>query len=462
MPLNLLADRPARNERPSRARLTLELSQITRNIGPMSPAPKSEAKVERDALQRADRSWLAHFPDVINRMVRAGTEEYPSQTKRRLIITNITGYLAAASAFAMALSYASHDIVMLRWAVIVSLITVAVCSSIPFLHRFGAGVAAPVLATWLFASVFAFAFMFGRDTGMQLNYFGAAAVAFVIFGLNRMGMILIAILSGLALHFAIQFVFVRGYIQDSVPDWFIAQLYVVSATSIMAIVAIVVWYALRMAADAEERSERLLRNVLPDSVAEQLKNRPNQMVAERYDAATVLFADLSGFTPLSRQMDASEIIDLLNAIFTRFDEAGTKAGTEKIKTIGDAYMAVSGLPLPNPNHAGVMVDLALEMQRLISEVSAERGHDLTLRIGIATGPVAAGVIGQTKFAYDVWGETVNLASRLESHGEIGRIHVCEETQRRLATSHAFEKPPPVDIKGVGRTQTWFLADHRQA
>ncbi len=417
--------------------------------------------MEREALQRVDKSWLSRFPDVINRMVRAGTDGFAPHTKRRLIITNITGYLAAASALSMALSYASHDIVMLRWAVIVSLITTAVCSSIPFLHRFGASVAAPVLAAWLFASVFAFAFMFGRETGMQLNYFGAAAVAFVIFGLNRMGMILIAILSGLALHFVIHFFFVKGYIQSSVPDWFVAQLYVVSATSIMAIVAIVVWYALRMAADAEERSERLLRNVLPDSVAEQLKNKPNQMIAERYDAATVLFADLSGFTPLSRKMDASEIIDLLNAIFTRFDEAGTRAGTEKIKTIGDAYMAVSGLPLANPNHAQDITALALEMQTLIKQISEERGIDLTLRIGIATGPVAAGVIGQSKFAYDVWGETVNLASRLESHGEPGRIHVCKETRNRLADSHRFDQPAPMDIKGVGLTQTWFLTEPSQ-
>ncbi|MEM1199435.1 MAG: adenylate/guanylate cyclase domain-containing protein [Pseudomonadota bacterium] len=423
----------------------------------MSPAHQPETKVERDALQRVDRSWLARFPDAIARMVRAGTDGFPSQTKRRLIITNVTAYLAAASAFAMALSYAFHDLLMLRWAVIVSLITVSVCLSIPFLHRFGAGVAAPVLATWLFVSVFAFAFMFGRDAGMQLNYFGAGAVAFVIFGLNRLGLILVAILSGLALHFAIHFLFLKGYIQSSVPDWFIAQLYVVSATSIMAIIAIVVWYALRVAADAEERSERLLRNVLPDSVAEQLKNRPNQMIAERYDAATVLFADLSGFTPLSRQMDAADIIDLLNTIFTKFDEAGAKAGTEKIKTIGDAYMAVSGLPLPNPNHARDILELAKEMQQLIALVSEQRGLDLSLRIGIATGPVAAGVIGQAKFAYDVWGETVNLASRLESHGQEGRIQVCEQTYAALAETHAFEKQAPMEIKGIGRTQTWLLA-----
>lgn len=424
----------------------------------MSPSPKPRTKVERDALQRVDRSWLARFPDAVTRSVRAGTEGFPSQTKRRLIITNITAYLAAASALAMALSYAFHDIVMLRWAVIVSLVTVSICLSIPYLHRFGPGVAAPVLATWLFVSIFAFAFMFGREAGMQLNYFGAAAVAFVIFGLNRLGLIMVAILSGLVLHFGIHFLFLKGHVQSSVPDWFVAQLYVVSATSIMAIVAIVVWYALRVAADAEERSERLLRNVLPDSVAEQLKSRPNQMIAERYDAATVLFADLSGFTPLSRQMDASEIIDLLNAIFTRFDEAGAKAGTEKIKTIGDAYMAVSGLPLPNPNHARDIVELAKEMQRLIASVAHERGLELTLRIGIATGPVAAGVIGQAKFAYDVWGETVNLASRLESHGQAGRIHVCDQTYSALAGTYKFERQAPIEIKGIGRTQTWFLAE----
>ncbi len=410
----------------------------------------------RQTLERPDKSWLRRFPNIFNCIVRAGTEGFASQTKRRLIVTNITGYLATISSLNYAVTYALHNFEALKWPVVVNLISAATTASMPLLHRFGTAAGGIVLAMSLFTTIFYFTYIFGREAGIHLNYFGAAAAAFVIFGLRRLPLIILVVLAGLALHLTAQFKFVTGAVADQIEPWFAPQTYLFSAASIMLIIAIVVWYSFRMAADAEERSERLLRNVLPDSVAEQLKARPGEMIAERYDEVTVLFADLAGFTPLSRTMDASEIVNLLNAIFVRFDDAAERAGVEKIKTIGDAYMAVGGLPERVPDHASRIARLALEMREAIAEVARTHRANLNIRIGIATGPVAAGVIGQAKFAYDVWGDTVNLAARLESYGAVGRIHISSETREALGNKFELEKRPKIDIKGVGPTQTWFL------
>lgn len=410
----------------------------------------------RETLERPDKSWLRRFPDIFNRIVRAGTDGFPSQTKRRLIVTNITGYLATISSLNYAVTYALHNFEVLKWPVIVNLLSAASTASMPLLHRFGSAVGGLVLATSLFITIFYFTYIFGREAGIHLNYFGAAAAAFVIFGLRRLPIIVLVIIAGLVLHLTAQFKFVTGAVAGQIEPWFVPQTYLFSAGSIMLIIAIVVWYSFRMAADAEERSERLLRNVLPDAVAEELKARPGQMIAERYEEVTVLFADLAGFTPLSRTMDASEIVGMLNAIFVRFDDAVAHTGVEKIKTIGDAYMAVGGLPERVPDHAERIARLALEMQDAIGEVAEAQGVDLNIRIGIATGPVAAGVIGQAKFAYDVWGDTVNLAARLESHGKVGRIQISSETRAKLGDAFTCEDRGEIDIKGVGMTRTWFL------
>ena len=410
----------------------------------------------RETLERTDKSWLRRSPDVFRRLVHAGTDGFPSQTRRRLIVTNITVYLATMSSLSYAVNYAIHNFEALMWVVIGNLLSAASTASVPFVHRFGSLAGGLLLAVTIFTTIFYFSYVLGRDAGIHLNYFGAAAAAFVIFGLARLPLIVAAIVSGLIFHLVAQLTFVSGSAAAEIEPWFVTQTYVFSACSIMAIVGIVVWYSFSMAAEAEERSERLLRNVLPDSVAEELKARPGQMIAERYDEVTVLFADLAGFTPLSRTMDASEIVGMLNAIFVRFDDAVARTGVEKIKTIGDAYMAVGGLPERVPDHAERIARLALEMQEAISEVAEAQGVDLNIRIGIATGPVAAGVIGQAKFAYDVWGDTVNLAARLESHGQADRIQISSETRKKLGGAFTCEDRGEIDIKGVGMTRTWFL------
>jgi class 3 adenylate cyclase len=204
-----------------------------------------------------------------------------------------------------------------------------------------------------------------------------------------------------------------------------------------------------------EKSERLLHNILPATIAERLKNG-EATIAESFSDVTVLFADLSGFTEFSEYVDPQQVVGLLDEIFSTFDHLAHAHGVEKIKTIGDAYMAVSGLPVPRPDHAEAMAVMAIGMQDAFRSVMRNRGLALELRIGMHSGPVAAGVIGRQKFTYDLWGDTVNLASRMESHGEPSRIHVSPTTRALLGDAFRFADRGEVSVKGRGTLHTFFL------
>ena len=204
-----------------------------------------------------------------------------------------------------------------------------------------------------------------------------------------------------------------------------------------------------------EKSERLLRNILPDTVAERLKNNLGT-IAESYPSVSVLFADLCGFTTFSQHVDASQLVDLLDDIFSAFDHLANAYGVEKIKTIGDAYMAVAGLPEPRDDHAEAVAGMALGMLEAFRGVMRNRGLSMEVRIGIHSGPVVAGVIGKHKFSYDLWGDTVNTASRMESHGEPSRVHVSEATQLMLKDRFRFADRGEMAVKGKGLQRTFFL------
>jgi guanylate cyclase len=204
-----------------------------------------------------------------------------------------------------------------------------------------------------------------------------------------------------------------------------------------------------------ERADRLLHNVLPEEIAARLKISPG-VIAERFDAVSVLFADVVGFTPMAAKLSPEELVAVLNEVFTRFDALATQYGVEKIKTIGDAYMAVAGVPKPRTDHAAAVADLALAMCLTIAEARAKTGFDLRLRIGICSGPAVAGVIGTRKFAYDLWGDTVNTAARMESHGLADGIQVSESTFSALGAAFLLEARGAVEIKGKGPMQTWLL------
>jgi adenylate cyclase len=214
-------------------------------------------------------------------------------------------------------------------------------------------------------------------------------------------------------------------------------------------------YSVRARDAALAQSDGLLLNVLPRSIAERLKREPG-IIAERYDEVTVLFADIADFTPFAERTSPEQVVGVLDEIFSAFDQLALQRGLEKIKTIGDAYMVAGGLPEPRADHVEAVVELALEMQAEFARLCESLGLGLAIRIGIDTGPVVAGVIGRHKFTYDLWGDTVNTASRMESHGVAGRIQVTQTTYRHLQDHYRFEERGEVEVKGKGLQRTYLL------
>ena len=215
----------------------------------------------------------------------------------------------------------------------------------------------------------------------------------------------------------------------------------------------------RQLAEERDRTESLLRNILPNPIADQLLSSPGT-IAEKHDDVTVLFADLVGFTTLSERLDAERVVEFLDRIFSEFDKLCDQYGVEKIKTIGDAYMAAGSVPTQRGNHGQMVIELGLDMLEVLGRFRAETGDDCELRIGVHCGPVVAGVIGRRKFIYDLWGDTVNIASRMESHGVPGRVQVSEEVTKRLGDRYVVEPRGLIQMKGKGPTSA-FLVRRRE-
>jgi guanylate cyclase len=211
----------------------------------------------------------------------------------------------------------------------------------------------------------------------------------------------------------------------------------------------------------QDRSEQLLLNILPAPIAQQLRDGQTT-IAESQRDVTILFADLVGFTPLADTIGPGALVELLNEVFSAFDDLADTTGVEKIKTVGDAYMVAGGIPTPRPDHLATVLAMALRMGTAVAQVGDRYGRVLQLRIGIDSGPVVAGVIGRRKFSYDLWGDTVNSASRMESHGIPGRIHVTERVARAAHQEYEFEARGPIEVKGKGAMRTYFLVGPRAA
>jgi len=209
----------------------------------------------------------------------------------------------------------------------------------------------------------------------------------------------------------------------------------------------------------QEKSERLLLNVLPEPVAARLKEQEG-VIADNFDDVTVLFADIVGFTPLAERMPAAELVALLDRVFASWDELAAESGAEKIKTIGDAYMVAAGVPVASDDHAEAVAALALAMIPAVRRCKPDGGAPLEVRIGIATGPVVAGVIGRSKFIYDLWGDTVNTASRMESHAVPGSIQVTEPTYERLRERFVLRRRGTIEVKGKAAMPSYLLIGQR--
>src|SRR5215213_5018207 len=246
----------------------------------------------------------------------------------------------------------------------------------------------------------------------------------------------------------------------NLPDEFVRTFVVLNIVAVSLVAMLLLITFARGRDTAQARVEALLLNILPKDVAERLQAEP-YAIADHFEDASILFADVVDFTPLASRLDAREVVGMLDRLFTSFDVLVDRYEVEKIKTIGDCYMVAAGVPTQRPDHAHALAGLALELRECAKSCLADgAGHDLRLRIGISAGPVVAGVIGRRRFLYDLTGDTVNMASRMESHGTPDAIQITRSTWELLRDDFVAEPLGLVDVKGKGAVETWRLVRPR--
>jgi adenylate cyclase len=317
----------------------------------------------------------------------------------------------------------------------------------------------------LYVDLFILVFLFGTGAGMYFYYLLGSGLSVLFFGTEHI--ILAAVFGALA---AALIVVLQVLVPYDTGLWSVIVLGSFIANTIVscAVFLLVVFYALREASHAEaaaereyERSESLLVNILPATIAGRLKRPTEEVIADKFEEASILFADMAGFTARASDTAPDDLVQFLNHVFTDFDRLVARHGLEKIKTTGDSYMVVSGVPVPRPDHAEALAQLALEICDAVKDLRDPHGRGVPIRIGISSGPVVAGVVGTRKFFYDVWGDAVNVASRMETTGAVGKIQVSQETYERLKDAFVLEDCGEIDVKGKGRMRTWFLVERKQ-
>ena len=392
---------------------------------------------------------------LLRGLLDLGTSGYAPVERRRLNVLNATAALIVVSSSAYALSYALSDAHTYRLVIAINLALIAMALLVPAAHRVNEVLGGLMIIATEVPALFALTAILGRNSGIQLNLIVGAAAAFFVFGSARPILGVSTVIVCFATHLAAWFWFPVGMVP--VDRGFLAQLYVGSAVNVFALTAALTFYSFRLVERAEAATQALLENILPAAIITRLREHPEQSIADAFERASILFSDIQGFVPLSKSLGASRTVALLNEMMRRFDALADKYGVEKIKTIGDAYMAVAGLPEPVDDHADRLARMGLEMFAAKDEVAALFGVTIRMRIGIASGPVMAGIIGTHKFSYDVWGDAVNLAARLESSGEAERIQVSADARAAMSPGWCdFESRGQIEIKGLGPLETWLL------
>jgi len=394
---------------------------------------------------------------VLNRFAAAGTAGYPPETRTRLKILNLIAGLIAVTTGIYAIQQWSVDYATHRPIILINVALFVVAALVPLLHRLGPIAAALTLVVCEYAAMVALSAYLGRNTGLHMQLFVPAAASFVVLGLERLRLILLITIAGLVLHLFVWFSFPPETALLKVDPRFVDSIYVQAAITTCGLIAASVWYAFRLVEQARGETDALLRSILPPTIVDRLKSRPTEPIADSYDDVSVLFADISGFVALSRQLGAPRVVALLNRLVSEFDQLSKIHHVEKIKTIGDAYMAACGVPQRSDDHLQRLARMALDMLEVVERLRTETRVAVHIRIGMAAGPVLAAVIGRHKFTYDVWGDAVNLAARLESHSTPGRILVCPTCRSRLDGEFRFESFGTIDIRGLGACEIWFIA-----
>jgi adenylate cyclase len=307
----------------------------------------------------------------------------------------------------------------------------------------------------------------GTGSGVQLYFVTNASLVVLQLGTERIRLALM--LASLSAGSLIAVEFLTPYSTEAEPPWALHMGFVISAVAACLMVVVTVWFAMRDTARAEEameaeheRSEALLANMLPASIADRLKEPGRNIIADKYDEASVLFADIVGFTERASSTPPADLVRFLDKLYSAFDALVDKHGLEKIKVSGDSYMVVSGVPRPRPDHVQALADFALDMAEVAAGLKVPHGRSVPLRVGMATGPVVAGVVGSRRFFYDVWGDAVNVASRMESTDSVGQIQVPDDVYERLKDDFVLQERGRINVKGKGIMRTWYLVGRTEA
>jgi len=404
-------------------------------------------------------------PEVaLESRVPARTRHQNETVARHLRVLTVTTRIGAGITIFFGLQglFVGLDVV---WIAMVNMVCGVIFLLIPLLYRFGELVAPLVFFFVAYASITVVCWHLGTASGLPFYYLLAATLMVLILGVDHI--VLTSVLAAFNAGTVIAVEILVPYNTGVQPDWAYRFGFVFTIISAFAMVIAVSTYALRetrrarLAMEAEyERSERLLTNILPATIAQRLKDPSRNIIADKYDDASILFADIAGYTKRASDTTPSDLVRFLDRLYTDLDALVDRHGLEKVKTSGDSYMVVSGVPEPRTDHIEALACLALDMADAVADLKDPQGREVPLRMGLAAGPVVAGVVGARKFFYDVWGDAVNVAARMETTDVEGRIQVPQDVYERLNHKFLLEERGEVDVKGKGLMTTWYLVGRR--
>jgi len=407
----------------------------------------------------------ACVPAVALEFAGAGrTQHQLRSTSRQLRVLTVTTRIGAV----VSVFFGIQQFVIAQdalWLGYLNLGSAIVFLLIPQLYRFGDLLPPVVFLVVAYTAMTVSSTYVGSGIGLHFYFAVAAAIVVLVLGIEHI--VLASFLAALGAVLVIALELRVPHNTGTQPDWAFTLGFIVNTIAAWVLVVATVWYAMREIARAErameteyQRSESLLANILPASIAERLKNPAHNIIADKYDDASILFADIAGYTKRASDTTPTELVRFLDALYTDLDALVDRHGLEKVKTSGDSYMVVSGVPLARPDHLQALASLALDMADAVADLKDPQGREVPLRMGLAAGPVVAGVVGARKFFYDVWGDAVNVASRMETTDVEGRIQVPHDVYQRLNPEFSFEDRGDIDVKGKGVMHTWYLTGRR--
>jgi adenylate cyclase len=415
----------------------------------------------RDLIHR-ERRLAVRLPAWLERATSVGIISHDPQLVRRQRVTNVAAFATVGNTISHLIINSIHNFEGLLVVHVYNAAMMVAALFIPFLHRFGQNTAAVVLLILLIGGNTFVVWMLGTASGLEL-YFTLAGAILLFFGVENWKLFLpFLAATGATLLLTLNFAPPDGMIVPDDQD-LRTMLFGQAMINTFVINALMVFYALaalhRAEAELENqyaRSEALVSAMMPPSVAERLKSGAEQRIADRIGTLSVLFADLVGFTAAAHELPPEQVVEYLDELVRTFDTLAEQYGVERIKTIGDCYMAVAGRDGAATEGAHALGRFALSIMEAMGSSPPLCARQLTLRIGIHCGPATAGVIGDTRFAFDVWGDAVNTASRMESHSLPGRIQVSEAFRAAVGSAFLFDERGLTDIKGIGTARTFFL------